>query len=608
MLLKRIGCLLLAGCTLLFAAAPDYIRLAGTVKDAEGTAIEGADVYLKSDDATKVQTLADGKFTITVGTSIIPHSFSVKKPVEIAGNSASLNFSVSAPIAKGVVTIFAGNGRRVKDIELNNIPAGMQTISLAGISNGFYIVQVTLDNATTRRKLIAAGSEMIISEIKSDKASHSNGMLAKMAAAPAVDTLVAEKEGYGTVETAITSYDDETIEIVLTAAGPIECADNYDYLPDPAALTYENDKLPSPWVFFDGTEMTRKDEWECRRKEILAMASKYIYGPCPSKPDEVTGTVSGGSVSISCKQGSNTANFSASIGSGSPDDFICLDMGSGILPSGKSLSLGSGNEGKIKSLYGISEINGNLAAAWMVDRVMDVLELNPDCGHDPQKLVVSGCSGCGKAAFLVGVFSRIPLTVIVESGGGGASNLRQTEWFRHGAGRDIYHCNWNGSVNLPQGIDNLEDSGICGPWVASNAQWLRSSPSKLKNLPFDQHLLLAAIAPRLLVHFTNQHGTDEWCHLGGTCEALSAWAAKPVFKALGVPENMGFLMYTEGSAPAHCGRPSSATSLANEFFKRLKGDTSAQTDVWTANDNDLQQPKDEWEAMWIDWDMDKTLQ
>ena len=48
----------------------------------------------------------------------------------------------------------------------------------------------------------------------------------------------------------------------------------------------------------------------------------------------------------------------------------------------------------------------------------------------------------------------------------------------------------------------------------------------------------------------------------------------------------------------HCGRPASATSLANEFFKRVfNGDTSAKTDVWKANDNDLQQPVSEWKAM-----------
>jgi hypothetical protein len=292
--------------------------------------------------------------------------------------------------------------------------------------------------------------------------------------------------------------------------------------------------------------------------------------------------------------------FTATIsGSGTA---IAIDLGTGILPSSsKRLSLGS-QAAKIRSLYGFtSDVNPNIANAWMIDRVMDVLEQNPSSGHDPTKMMVSGCSGCGKGAYLAGVFSRIPLTVIVESGGGGAANLRQAEWFRHGDGRSMWMC----ADALPQSIDNLEATGICGPWITSTANWLVSAPAKVNNLPFDTHSLLATIAPRYLVHFSNNNGTNSWCHLGGTCEALSAWAAKPVWKALGIPERMAFLMYSAG----HCSKPAAATSLANEFFKRVfNGDTAAKTDVMTIMDNGVQQPVSAWKDMWIDWNMDTVLQ
>lgn len=371
-------------------------------------------------------------------------------------------------------------------------------------------------------------------------------------------------------------------------------------LPDPANLTYENQKLPDPFTFFDGTKVTTKEQWECRRKEILAMADKYLYGPVPPTPDSVTGTVSGGTVSISVTVGSTTENFTANIsGSG---DAIAFELSGGIFPaSRKRLTFEGGFEGKIRNLFGFSELNTNVANGWMIDRVMDVLEQNPDSGHDPTKIMVSGCSGCGKGAFLAGVFSRVPLTVIVESGGGGAANLRQAEWFRHGEGDAIYQC----ADAKPQSIDNLEDSGICGPWVTGAAQWLRSNPSRVYNLPFDQHLLLATIAPRYLLHFTNDHGVNSWCHLGGTCEALSAWAAEPVWNALGVPERMGFHQYGAG----HCSSPGEATSLANEFFKLVfQGDASAQTDVMTIRESGVQQPVGEWQSMWVDWDMNTVLQ
>jgi hypothetical protein len=360
-------------------------------------------------------------------------------------------------------------------------------------------------------------------------------------------------------------------------------------------------KLPDPFTFFNGTKLTRKDQWECRRQEILAMAAKYMYAPVPTKPDKVTGTVSGGNVSIMVTVGSRTANFSATIsGSGTA---IALMLSGGIYPSShKTLSFGSGFAASIRTLYGFtSDVNPNIANGWMIDRVMDVLEQNPSSGHDPTKIMVSGCSGCGKGAYLAGVFSRAPLVVIVESGGGGVANLRQAEWFRHGAGMSRWMC----ADAYPQSIDNLEANGICGPWVTSASQWLSSMPANVNKLPFDTHLLLATIAPRHLVHFTNNNGTNSWCHLGGTCEALSAWAAKPVWKALGVPERFAFQMYSAG----HCSNPSSAVSLAGEMFKRVfDGNTSAVTDVQTIMSNGVQQPVSEWQSMWVDWDMNTVLQ
>jgi tellurite resistance-related uncharacterized protein len=107
------------------------------------------------------------------------------------------------------------------------------------------------------------------------------------------------------------------------------------------------------------------------------------------------------------------------------------------------------------------------------------------------------------------------------------------------------------------------------------------------------------------VHFTNNNGVNSWCHLGGTCEALSAWAAEPVWNALGVPERMGFSMYSAN----HCGASGAQTALAGEMFKlAFDGDTSANTDVMDIMDDGVQQPVSEWQDMWVDWDMGTVLQ
>ncbi|HXS16850.1 MAG TPA: hypothetical protein VN764_06660, partial [Polyangiaceae bacterium] len=355
-------------------------------------------------------------------------------------------------------------------------------------------------------------------------------------------------------------------------------------------------KLPDPFTFYDGTPVTTKAQWECRRKEILAMAAKYLYGPVPGDCDEVSGTVSGGTVNITCKVGTKSENFSASIsGSGTA---INVNLSSGILPQGKTLSLGSGNDAKLRTLYGISEVNPNIANGWMINRVIDVLKLNPDSGHDPSKIAVSGCSGCGKGAFLAGVFSNAPLVVIVESGGGGGTSWRMTEWFRHGAGNSRWDCS-----DLPQGIDNLENNGICGPWVTAAAQSFRNAPATVNRMPFDQHMLLATIAPRYLVHFTNANGPNSWCHLAGTSEALASWAAHSVYNALGVPENHSFEVYSG----QHCSVGD--TGIARDMFDRaISGNMSAATGKINIQDGRVQVPVSEWKGLFIDWDMDTVLQ
>ena len=336
------------------------------------------------------------------------------------------------------------------------------------------------------------------------------------------------------------------------------------------------------------------------------MAAKYLYGPVPGEDcDSVSGSVNGSSISISCTVGNKTEQFSASISGGG--DAIVKSMGGfgGISPSNsKSLSFGNGFQSKISNLYGLSELNPNIADGWMISRVMDVLEQNPGSGHDPSKIMVTGCSGCGKGAFLAGVFSRVPLTVIVESGGGGATSWRMTERFKHGDLRNRWSCNDNGSRKDPQGIDNMENNGACGPWLTGVAQPLRSSSnaSKVHQLPFDQHLLLATIAPRHLVHFTNSNGTNSWCHLAGTSEALAAWAAYPVYKALGVPENMAFEVYSGN----HCS--TGDTGIAADMFDKVFFDNNGvSTGGINIQDSRVQIPVNEWKQLFIDWDMDKVL-
>jgi hypothetical protein len=243
-----------------------------------------------------------------------PYGINVQRSFEVAGQGASLNFSVNEAVSSGLITLFSGNGRVVKNIPLQNLSAGSHNIPLTGISNGFYVLQITLGDQTVLKRVITAGSEVFVSDYETRKGeTRSEGRLAKIT--DAVDTLIAAKEGFVTKKTAIDAYVKEGIEIVMEEEGAFDCV--LPDLPATSALK-ENQKLPDPFTFFDGTKVTKKSQWPCRRKEILAMASKYLYGEMPPKPDEVTGTVSGGTITVNCKQGSKTANFSINA-SGSGD-------------------------------------------------------------------------------------------------------------------------------------------------------------------------------------------------------------------------------------------------------------------------------------------------
>jgi len=597
-MLRKSFLVLLIGCLTAFTQDDlPQVSLSGTVKDGNGSAIEGAEVSLVNLPSLSATTNQDGIFIIEHDVGVIkPYGLSIQNSQRAGIKGNLLQFTVTSETKTGFIEIFTANGRRSAMIPLGKLQAGTHTQEIPSLTAGFYVMNITLDQSVTTLRLVNSGSRMYVNNMA--KNIQQNNALRKSAQV-VEDTLVVSKEDYITKRVSLDTYIKEDIEIVLESDEPFEWT--MPDLPDNLNSLPRNEKLPDPFTFYDGTPVTTKAQWEYRRREIQAIAAKYIYGPYPFEPEETSGSVSGGNISITCKQGSKTENFSATIsGSG---DVAVIDLSSGILPrNSKTLSFGSGYEGKIKSLFGLSgNMNKNVAMGWMVDRVIEVLEQNPG-SHDPTKIAVSGCSGCGKGAFLVGVFSRIPMTVIVESGGGGAASLRMGEWFRHGDGRSIYQCIDQGQTKYPQNIDNLEDNGICGPWVTSAAQQLRSNPDLVNHLPIDQHCLLACIAPRYLVHFTNNHGKDSWCHLGGTCEALSAWAAAPVWNALGVKDNMAFEVYSGG----HCS--TGDTGLASAMFKRaFEGDTSGSTGAVKIQNSRVQQPVEEWNDMWVDWDMETTL-
>src|SRR5581483_845008 len=74
-------------------------------------------------------------------------------------------------------------------------------------------------------------------------------------------------------------------------------------LPAYAALMADG-KLPDPFKMLDGTRITNKSQWACRREELLKQLFNYVYGdkPIPAK-GSVSGTVSASMISVKVTEG-----------------------------------------------------------------------------------------------------------------------------------------------------------------------------------------------------------------------------------------------------------------------------------------------------------------
>ena len=344
-------------------------------------------------------------------------------------------------------------------------------------------------------------------------------------------------------------------------------------LPDYSALTADG-KLPDPFKKLDGTRITNKSEWLCRRAEIVKQLAKYIYGdkPIPAK-GLVSGTVSTTSISVKVTGGMKDVSFTATVsmnGATMPAPAI-LSYGAGApAPSGVAKitftaiegSGGSGPKtGPFFDYYGSNHPAGYMVAqAWQVSRIIDVLEQNPTI-IDPHHFGVTGCSRNGKGAFAGGVFdNRIALTIPCESGIGGTPALRLKEQLDPGA-NDVaewpYHAisyvRWLSEVAL-------------GPFAKSND----AAGDNTDRLPVDMHEAMALIAPRAIYIVDNPGITN----LDPKSAYVTATAGKAIFEALGVGDHFAM----QGASGTHCSWRSqydaSLTAMINKF---LKGQTSTTT-------------------------------
>jgi dienelactone hydrolase len=301
--------------------------------------------------------------------------------------------------------------------------------------------------------------------------------------------------------------------------------------------------LPDPLVAGDGSRVT-KETWPARRAEILELFRQHVYGRAPvEKPpglafktleeeaDDLGGRATRRLVEISFDTPhAGRFKFPAQLylpnAVRKPVPAVILLQFNGltdpitpvVIDRGYALAIFDRNgvaaddkdkfrEGVINAFSGDGPLAGDgwraiAAWAWGASRVADYLETEP--AIDRRRIGVTGHSRMGKTALWAGATDeRFAAVLSNNSGCGGAALARRV--FGETVGR----------IN-----------SVFPHWFCENHHRYNDREA---DLPVDQHMLLAVIAPRAV--YVTSADEDLWADPRG--EFLSCAHASPVYQLLG---------------------------------------------------------------------------
>ncbi|KAJ7180558.1 Glucuronoyl esterase catalytic domain from Hypocrea Jecorina [Mycena filopes] len=376
----------------------------------------------------------------------------------------------------------------------------------------------------------------------------------------------------------------------------------------PSLTSYNNTVLPDLFTFLNGQKVfgclrslnesqllfkvSTLADWDCRKEEISTLLQQDELGVLPDRPESMTASFSGKTLTITATHAGKTITFAPTITfptTGTAPFPALIGMGGISIPSPKGVAIinfnneqmaaqdtaASRGQGLFFTLYGADASAGAMMAwAWAVRLIMDALEQTPAARINTAKVGVSGCSRNGKGALVAGAFEpRLVLTIPQESGSGGTDSWRISDFV------------------LSTGILTQTASEI----VQENV-WLGSSFDQFANtsvnrLPFDHHSLGAMVAPRGMFVIDNL-GFDwlgPFSSFGAMVSARTAWTAMGMTDAMGI---------SQAANHSHCVFPSAQQPQLDAFINKFLFDEETDTDiVQTAGNYTFEVP----DAQWAPW-------
>ncbi len=310
--------------------------------------------------------------------------------------------------------------------------------------------------------------------------------------------------------------------------------------------------LPDPLIFPDSTKVETAEKWEKRRADILELFQSEMYGTMPPSSHIYLETTEESTPQEDYAIRRRVRMTFREDGTGPHIDWLILYPAQAKEPTPAVISLNYyGNDAiytqerfpvpmkdilsrgytyvtacyedvspdpdelqdpeeqlriartNIYELWDPDCTTGSIMAwAWALCRGMDMMEEDP--AIDASRVLLTGSSRLGKAALLAGAYDRRFAVVALNQTGGGGVPLAKRNFGEYVSSEVEHFGYW---------------------WCREFAKY---AEKERKAMPFDQHMLLACIAPRpLLVEgFTNP-----WFDARG--EFLALKAASPVWTLLG---------------------------------------------------------------------------